>query len=184
MEISGTIGKEFWDRRIHNENGFVLILTMVMLATLSILGVMVLNTTNTELGITANARTNSDAFVAAELATEYAKQKVVSAPALIDGNYDLIADDDVVGGILPPGIELEATGSNEIFFYTGPAPSVMSTQTSADAYLSNIYRTTDSTNSVAEGEAAFYRVSVTVKARGRSSARVETLFVNRGGQVF
>lgn len=174
----------FMSRRINNEQGFVLILTMVMLATLSILGVMVLNTTNTELGITSNSRTNSDAFVAAELATEYAKQKVVSNPGSITGDFDLATDDSAFAGILPSGITVETSASNEIYFYTGPAPLTMSESTSADAYANNIYRSSDSATSVAEGEAAYYRVSVSVKARGRSTAHVETLFVNRGGQVF
>jgi len=176
--------KLFMSRRINDEKGFVLILTMVMLATLSILGVMVLNTTNTELGITTNSRSNSDAFVAAELATEYAKQKVVSNPGAMTGDYDLATDDAEFAKILPPGITVETSASNEIYFFTGPAPMTMSETTSADAYANNIYRSSDSATSVTEGEAAYYRVSVSVKARGRSTAHVETLFVNRGGQVF
>lgn len=172
--------------RVQNQKGFVLILTMVMLATLSILGVMVLDTTNTELGITSNSRMNSDAFIAAELAIEYGQAKVIEEADDIAeaANYDLIADDDEIGDILPSGMELAATGRNEIDFYTGPAPASMTTQTSVDAYQSNIYRTTNSALSEAEGEAAYYRVSIEAKARGKSSARVETLFINRGGQVF
>ncbi|NOQ51881.1 MAG: hypothetical protein GQ578_06670 [Desulfuromonadaceae bacterium] len=185
MKLTGKMAIDFFGNRIHNENGFALILTMVMLATLSILGVMVLNSTNTELSITSNSRTRSDAFVAAELATEYAQQKVIDDAGDIDDgtNYDLIDDDDDIAGILPPGIELEATGRNEIDFYTGLAPATMLTQTSTDSYQSNIYRTSGSAAG-ADGEAAYYRVSIEAKARGRSSARVETLFVNRGGHVF
>lgn len=97
-------------RPLNNESGFALILTMVMLATMSILGVMVLNTTNTELAITGNSRADSDAFVAAELATEYAQVKVVdTADDIVAGtNYDLLGDDDIddilplVSNWLPP----------------------------------------------------------------------------------
>jgi hypothetical protein len=171
--------------RINNEKGFVLILCMVMLATLSILGVMVLNTTNTELGITTNARSNSDAMVGAELATEYAIQKVVSDPNSITGPVNLADEDDDLADILPPGIELIASADNEIFNYTGVAPLGMSTETAADAYdAENIYRSSGTASEDPGGEAAYYRVSVNVKARGRSTARVETLFVNRGGQVY
>ena len=170
-------------KQVSSQDGFVLILTMVMLAVLSLLEVMVLNTTDTELSITSNSRMNSDAFVAAELVTEFAKQKVIKNPDF-GSNDNLVNDSDLDDLLdLHPGIELEATG-NEINFYTGLAPSKMSTQTSTDAYLRNIYRTTNVTGSGAGGEAAYYRVSVEAKARGRSTARVETLFVNRGGQVF
>lgn len=55
---------------------------------------------------------------------------------------------------------------------------------STDAYQNNIYRTTSDSTSATEGDVAYYRVSIEAKARGRSTARVETLFVNRGGQVY
>lgn len=173
-------------RPLNSERGFALILTMVMLATLSILGVTVLNTTNTELAITGNSRADSDAFVAAELATEYAQIKVIDTPDDIDSgtNYNLITDDDDIAAILPPGIELVATGRNEIDHFTGQEPVTMLTDFSTDAYQNNIYRTSIDSSSTTEGDAAYYRVSIEAKARGRSSARVETLFVNRGGQVY
>jgi len=169
---------------VNNEKGFVLILTMVMLAVLSILGVMVLNTTDTELSITSNSRMNSDAFVATALVTEYAKQKVIEDPNNVDEttNYDLEADTDLEG-LLPPGIELEASG-NEIDYYTDLAPAAIFGNTSTDAYQRNIFRTSSNLTSGTENMSAYYRVSVEAKARGRSTSRVETLFVNRGGQVF
>ncbi|SHI49543.1 hypothetical protein SAMN02745165_00226 [Malonomonas rubra DSM 5091] len=169
-----------------NEKGFALILTMSMLTVLSITGVMVLNTTDTELKITSNARANSEAFVAAELAVEYAQNKVILDPGSIAAgtNYDLIDDDNDIADLLPDGMELEVNGRNEIDFYTGLPPAGMSNQTSTDAYISNIYRTSNSTDTGDGGDAAYYRVSVEARARDRAAARVETLFVNRGGQVF
>lgn len=174
--------RHFACRRLKNQSGFALVLTMVMLAVLSILGVMVLNSTDTELKIASNARTSSDAFVAAELATEYAQQKVIEDPEAIS-SYDLIADDDIAV-LLPDGIELNIDGRNEIDFYTGLAPTAMTIKNSSDAYLGNIYRSTGSASPGESGDAAYYRVSVEAKANGRSTARIETLFVNRGGQVY
>jgi len=169
---------------IDNDKGFVLILSMVMLSILSILGIMALNTTNTELGITTNFKTNSDTFVASELVTEYAKQKVISSPGSVGTSYDFVEDDDDAPGLLPANIEFEETGRNEIIHYTSAAPSAMANATSTDAYLTNIYRSGDGSSTVSEGEAAYYRVSVSVKGPKNSSSRIETLFVNRGGQVF
>lgn len=65
-------------KRMNNQKGFALILTMVMLAVLSTLGVMVLNSTDTELAITGNYRMSTDAFIGTELGVEYAKWKVVN----------------------------------------------------------------------------------------------------------
>ncbi|PLY04269.1 MAG: hypothetical protein C0622_03120 [Desulfuromonas sp.] len=177
-----TEGKSSSDQR-----GFVMILTMVMLAVLSILGVMVLNTTDTELGITSNYRMNSEAFTGTEMGIEYAKYKVVNDHGDVDadGTYDLLADDDdTIVGMLPDGVELVATGRNEINFFVSTPPPGMFTNTSLDAYQKNIYYTSDALNSDEEGDAAYYRVSVEARKNGRATARVETLFVNRGGQVY
>jgi len=176
----------FLGRYAGSEQGFALILTMSMLAVLSVLGVMVLNSSDTELKITRNSRSNSDAFIAAELAVEYAQQKVIDEKEDIgEGtNYDLIDDDDEIADLLPDGMTLEATGRNEIDFYTGLAPKNMLSNTSTDVFMNNIYRTSASGDSGDTGDAAYYRVSIEAKANGRSSARLESLFVNRGGQVF
>ncbi len=69
--------KFFWDRfvvpgRLRNDKGFALILAVSMLAILSILGAMVLSSSNSDLGISSNFRTSQDAFYAADRAVEYA----------------------------------------------------------------------------------------------------------------
>lgn len=172
----------FSQRYGKNENGFVLILTMVMLAVLSVLGVMVLNSTETELKITSNSRMTSDAFVATELATEFAVQKIIDLPTVADGAvYDLSGDGDL-DDILPDSIELIVNG-NEIDTFTGQSPPGMDNSTSTDADQGNIYWTSGG-SAGSTGSSAYYRVSVETRARGNSTARVETLFVNRGGQVF
>lgn len=60
------------DNRFKSERGFALVLTMSMLIILSVLGILVLDATNTDLAITSNYRSSSDAFSAAERAVEYA----------------------------------------------------------------------------------------------------------------
>ncbi len=167
-----------------DERGFALVLTMVMLAVLSVLGTMVLNTTDTELAITTNTRISSDVFMAAELATEFSKNKIISDPNSISEttDYDLTNDTDLAG-LIPDNVELVSTARNEIDFYTGMVPAEMQKNSSTDAYQTNIYRTSNSA-STNGGEAAYYRVSVDVKKNNRSSARVETVFVNQGNQVF
>ncbi|MBN2644474.1 MAG: hypothetical protein JXR59_03250 [Desulfuromonadaceae bacterium] len=174
------------EQPLDNEKGFVLILTMVMLAILSILGIMVLNSSDTELSITTNSRMNTDAFIAGELAVQYAEQMVIDNPNDVpeDTNLDL-SDETVnpeINNLLPDGITFEASG-NEIDFYTGPAPSQLTKNTSADAFQNNIYRTSDPAS---EGgtDVAHYRVNVNIKNRGRSSARIEDVFINRGGHVY
>ena len=175
--------------RCRDERGFALILTMVMLAVLSVLGIMVLNTTDTELNITTNSRINSDAFVAANLTTEYAQHKVINEADSLETVTTLFNDQGQLeadlAAVLPSGVDLVVTGRNEINFYTGAPPAGISRWTSTDVDQDNIYVTSgESGSGVAEGSAAYYRVSVEAKARGKSSSRLETLFVNRGGQVF
>ena len=175
--------------KIQNEKGFALILTMVMLAVLSVLGIMVLDTTDTELNITSNTRMNSDALVAANLAVEYSKNMVINQASalgevteLFDNQGQLEAD---LAAALPKGVELAVSGQNEIHHFTGAPPAGMAEGTSTDALQDNIYTTGgNSGSSSAEGDAAYYRISVEAKARGKSTSRIETLFVNRGGQVF
>ncbi len=58
--------------RIRSQRGFALVLTLSMLVILSLLGLLVLNATNTDLLITTNYRSSADAFSAAERAVEYA----------------------------------------------------------------------------------------------------------------
>lgn len=181
----------FLRKQTNNQNGFVLVLTMVMLATLSILGVMVLNTTDTELSITSNSRINSNAFIATQLGVEYTKIKVSggyqdipedrdrspNADLTARTNYDLINDDSDIASLLPYGLELEATELNEIYHYLGPETKRKIASQSADN-TTNTYMTTDKGG---RQDTPYYRVSLGVKAHGRTSSRVETLIERVGG---
>lgn len=165
---------------LDNQKGFVLILTMVMLAILSILGVMVLNTTNTELSITSNYRIKSDSFFGAELLSEFAQARIQNDPfSISEHNINTISSDDVED-FLPNGVGF-IENNNTIVFYTGAIPTRMGQATSVNIGQSNLYQA--STGGVA-GRAAFYRINTETEARGRGLARVEKVIVNRGGQVF
>lgn len=164
-------------RCIDNERGVALILTLSMLVIMSLLGALALDTTNTELQITSNHRVASEAFVAAELAVEYAAQKALNDRVATDLSADM-----VLNAAMPDGAVLAGDGRNNIAAYTGTMPTAMMSGTSTDAYQGNIYRTGDHED--AEGSAAYYRVEVEATAHGRSSARIEKLFVNRAGHVF
>lgn len=57
---------------LRNQEGFALVLAISMLAVLSVVGVMALNTSTTEIGISGNYRTAQTAFDSAQRALEYA----------------------------------------------------------------------------------------------------------------
>lgn len=160
-------------RKANNQDGFVLVLTMVMLVVLSVLGVTALNTTNTELSITTNSRMNNNAFVASQLGVEYSKLKVSKEYSDIGEttNYDLINDDANLAALLPAGIELESTGINEIDHYLGADSKRKVSSQSADN-TTNTYTTTEAGGSQ---DTPYYRISLAVKARGRTSSRVEAV---------
>jgi len=64
---------------LRDERGMALVLTLSMLAILSVLGAFALSTTNTELGVTANFRSSRESFLAAERIIEYAKALVIDS---------------------------------------------------------------------------------------------------------
>lgn len=168
-------------KTLSKNDGFALILTMVMLAILSILGVMVLNTTNTELSITSNYRIQSDAFVDAEVLSEYAQSIVQENPLSISEGAAFKLEISDVKDFVSDGFSIKDEDTNVIVFYTGSTPSRMSETTSVNIDQTNLYQasTTGTT-----GNSAFYRITTDVQVRNRSSARTEKLVVNRGGQVF
>ncbi len=85
---------------IRSQNGFALVLTMSMLIILSVLGILALNATNTDLTITSNFRSESNAFSGAERAVEYASNPDIlfetgdTQLALIGGDGSFVTDAD------------------------------------------------------------------------------------------
>ena len=162
-------------KQVNNQDGFVLILTMVMLAILSILGVMVLNSTDTELKITSNSRMNSNSFVASQLALEYSKVKVVKEHDDIEEEveFDLTTDPDSdLAGLLPADMTFETGGRNEIYHYLDTSPKRKLSSQSADN-TTNTYTTTEDGGSQ---DSPYYRVSLEVNANGRTSSRLEAVY--------
>ena len=78
--------------------------------------------------------------------------------------------------LLPAEIELEATSVNEIYHYLGPDSKHKVTSQSADN-TTNTYMTTEEGGSQ---DTPYYRISLGVKVRGRTSSHVETIIERVG----
>jgi type IV pilus assembly protein PilX len=59
------------------QSGMILVLAMSMLFIMSIIGVMALNTSSTEIGISGNHKSSQEAFYAADRAVEYEVARIV-----------------------------------------------------------------------------------------------------------
>ena len=166
--------------REKNQDGYVLILTLVMIFILSYLGIMVLNTTNTELAIVSNYRAKNDAFVVSQVGVEYSKGLVIDEYDNIekDTNYNIVSDtengiklSDLVGNLNISGIEVSSTSGNDIDHYLAAGTTRKKTKQSADN-TKNVYTTTEKGGSQ---DVPYYRISVDVKVRKRGSSKVETV---------
>lgn len=163
-----------------NQDGFVLILVLVMLAVLSLLGIMVLNTTNTELAITGNYRAKNDAFVVSQVGVEYSKGLVINEYDNIkeDTNYDIVSDtengiklSDVLGNLNLSGIDVSSTSGNEIDHYLAAASTRKQSMQSADN-TTNVYTTTEKGGSQ---DVPYYLISIDVKVGNRGASKIETV---------
>jgi hypothetical protein len=115
---------------LRNQQGTALVLTLSMLALMSILGALALSTSTTELGISSNLRSSQEAFYAAERAVEYAMTNgnIYSSIATGEESLDGYNGDILIGrsglrlgagskvqylnsGALPPG-----SGSDPTYF--------------------------------------------------------------------
>jgi hypothetical protein len=148
---------------LKNQEGYVLILTLCMLAILSILGAFALNTSTTEVGISGNYRSSQLAFLAAERAVEYSMGNEAIIYSLGDINLDtdnggaFAADIRVNHGIYQTGL---LPGDNKVI-NLGPDE--------LPSKLASKYDPTDF-------GANYYLVKVTgAGPNNRSSARVETM---------
>lgn len=111
--------------RLGNDRGFALILALGMLVLLSILGVMSLSDSATELGIAGNYRAGSKAFTAADRALEYA---LIHGPTL-SGDSSLNLTDPDKGISADTQVQVDnsglysASGENTLTFLAkGAAP--------------------------------------------------------------
>ena len=154
----------------NNEKGFVLILCMVMLAVLTILGLMVLTSTDTELSITTNTRMSAEAISAAETVLEFAQKKILE-----ERSGSTLINADVVD-LLPPDTSLRTGGINEIDAYSARANPKIQARFSADASgKGNIFSTSgDGTGSI---DLPYYRSTIEIQ-RQRATARLEAVQVD------
>ncbi len=161
------------------EDGFALVLTMSMLLILSILGILVLNLTDTDLAITNNYRSAADAFGAAERAVEYATNPDILFEtgdthfALVqEGSDDFVTDaDETVAGATvadrfsdlqdtATGTELVKSEDEDVNVVNNLGPSDLPAALRSkfgDEFAGN-----------------FYRINVEAQARNNSRARIET----------
>ncbi len=78
--------------RCREQNGAALIIALSMLAILSLLGTIVLNSTHAELSIASNYRAGQQAFYAAERAVEYSMTSETIYSTIGEGSVDLVDD--------------------------------------------------------------------------------------------
>jgi|GEM_PF-1416054 hypothetical protein len=161
------------------EKGFALVLTMSMLLILSVLGILVLNATNTDLAITTNYRSAADAFGAAERAVEYATNPDIlyetddtHLALLQDDSQSFVTDsDETVAGTTVADryadLQDAATGT-ELVKSDDEDINVVSNLGSADLPTALRSEFGD------EFAGNFYRINVEAQARNNSRARIET----------
>lgn len=163
-----------------NQDGYVLMLTLVMLTILSFLGMMVLTSTDTELAITSNYRAKNDAFVASQVGVEYSKGLVLDEYDNIEEgtNYNTVSDtengiklSDLLENLNLTGIEVSSSFGNEIDHYLAAGTTRRKSKQSADN-TKNVYTTTEKGGSQ---DVPYYRISVDVKVRKRGSSKIETV---------
>jgi Tfp pilus assembly protein PilX len=137
-----------------DERGFALVLALAMIAILSLLGVLVLNTADTELSISGNYRNSQQAFFAAERAVEYA----MGNTAIVGSTASSVDLNDHAADIHVDGSGLDTTATNVVEnLGVGELPDWLATRYGREKFGGN-----------------FYSISVTGEGRnGRSRARIE-----------
>ncbi|HXV20931.1 MAG TPA: pilus assembly PilX N-terminal domain-containing protein [Desulfuromonadales bacterium] len=156
-------------RSLDNQRGTALVLALVMLALMSILGVMSLTTSTTEVGISGNYRSSQQAFYAADRAVEYAMTNEQIFDSIGTGTIDLIADADTTNATATTNDDhitniaaetgnsgLQSGGANQVTYLTSGAlpPGTGSDPT----YF----------------QARYYVITVNSQGPNNSAARVET----------
>jgi Tfp pilus assembly protein PilX len=156
-------------RSLDNQRGTALVLALVMLALMSILGVMSLSTSTTEVGISGNYRSSQQAFYAADRAVEYSMTNEQIFDTIGTGTIDLVADADTTNATATTNDDhianiaaetgnsgLQAAGDNQVTYLTSGAlpPGTGSDPT----YFQSRY----------------YIITVNAEGPSNSTARVET----------
>lgn len=153
--------------RRRGERGMVLAFVLIMLAVMTIIGVLALSTSTTELGISGNLWTQQQAYRVAERAIEYSmtNQDIYlnigsGTIALTNGNpaVDTAFEADIKAGT-NARLREQAGDVNEVrFLNSGPLPP----GSGSDPTIF---------------QARYYAVSATGEGPGRANARIESQFV-------
>lgn len=82
MTINITQIKSQWT--INNEHGSALIISILLLAVMSVLGIVVMSTSTTEIQLSGNYRNSQESFYAADRTIEYAMQSASDSSDIVD----------------------------------------------------------------------------------------------------
>ena len=144
-------------RPLNNQRGVALILSISMLAIMSVLGSMALSTTDTELSLSGNFKTSQMAFFSAQRAVEYAMTNGDIFTVIGDGSVDLESGDhptNIAAGT-GHGLVTAATNNTIAFQSIGMLPPGSG---SDPTYF----------------QSSYYLIDVTGDGPNNSQARVET----------
>lgn len=140
-----------------DQRGMVLILAITMLAILSVLGMLALSTTDTELNLSGNFKTSQMAFFSAQRAVEYAMTNGDIFETIGTGEADLETSNHLTNIEAGTGYGLvSAVGNNTITFQ---AAGVLPPGSGSDPTLF---------------ETRYYLIDVTGAGPNNSQARIET----------
>jgi hypothetical protein len=150
---------------LQDERGTALILTLVMLTLMSILGVLALSTSTSEIGISSNYKTSQEAFYAAERAVEYAmtNQDIYDRPTA-DFPVSLTNNDTAVDTAHEANIAV-GTGSRRSGLQDGAVNQV--------EYIGSGPLPPGSGSDPTYFQSRFYAIDVTGQGPGNASVRVE-----------
>lgn len=96
---------------VANERGVALVLSLIMLVVLSMLGILALNTSDTESSISGNQRASVEAFYSADRAVEYVMGSSAIRESIGSGSVALTGDHAtrIAVGALSSGLKSSAT---------------------------------------------------------------------------
>lgn len=141
---------------VRNQDGIALILAISMLAIMSVLGMMALSTTDTELNLSGNFRTSQMAFFSAQRAVEYAMTDGDIFNDIGAGSISLGNDPHKTNIAAGTGFGIDTDATNTVTYQmTGMLPPGSG---SDPTYF----------------ESRYYLIDVTGQGPNNSEARVET----------
>jgi len=152
-------------RTLRDQRGTALILTLVMLTLMSLLGVLALSTSTTEIGISANFKSSQEAFYAASRGVEYATtnaniydRPIADFPVTLtdnDASVDTVHEANVAVGTGSKRSGLQDGAVNQVeFLGSGTLPPGSG---SDPTYF----------------QSRFYAIDVTGQGPGNASVRIE-----------